>query len=236
MSQKTLELLKKPFEAKDIEWRIQQSGIDKNGKPWAMVLAYVTNRAIMDRLDSVFGIDGWKNEFKPTPNMGGTLCGLSFKSDGEWVTKWDGAEDTQVEATKGGLSSSMKRAAVQLGIGRYLYHLETGWANVVDKKAEGTLQGVAVGKDKKKVYFQWLPPELPPFALPIMKSQIKIIKETATKKGVLISDIESGMGYTNIQNMTKQDGLEIIQNLGKKKDLNEKELEKFKKELENEND
>ena len=39
--------LNEPFPVEDIEWRIQQSG-DKNGKPWAMVLAYVTNRAIME--------------------------------------------------------------------------------------------------------------------------------------------------------------------------------------------
>src|SRR5690606_39028946 len=45
----------------------------------------------------------------------------------EWVTKFDGAENTAVEAVKGGLSDSMKRAAAQWGIGRYLYTLESVW-------------------------------------------------------------------------------------------------------------
>lgn len=36
-----------PFSPEDIEWRIQQSGKTRDGKVWAMVLAYVTNRAIM---------------------------------------------------------------------------------------------------------------------------------------------------------------------------------------------
>ena len=46
--------LRIPFLEDDIEWRIQQQGLS-NGMPWALVLAYVTNRAIMDRLDEVVG-------------------------------------------------------------------------------------------------------------------------------------------------------------------------------------
>lgn len=44
-----LDQLDEPFAAEDIEWRIQQSGKTRDGKVWAMVLAYVTNRAIMKR-------------------------------------------------------------------------------------------------------------------------------------------------------------------------------------------
>ena len=47
-----LDRLRDPFAPGDIEWRVQTAG-EKNGKPWARVLAYVTNRAIMDRLDEV---------------------------------------------------------------------------------------------------------------------------------------------------------------------------------------
>lgn len=47
-----------PFNPEDIEWRIQQSGKTRDGKVWAMVLAYVTNRAIMKRLDDVCGKAG----------------------------------------------------------------------------------------------------------------------------------------------------------------------------------
>ena len=47
--------LSKPFPSSDIEWRVQQSGIAGSGKVWAMVLAYVTNRAIQNRLDEVCG-------------------------------------------------------------------------------------------------------------------------------------------------------------------------------------
>lgn len=83
-----LDLLDEPFAAEDIEWRIQQSGKTRDGKLWAMVLAYVTNRAIMKRLDDVCGKAGWRNEYRDIPNNGGVECGISIKIDSEWVTKW----------------------------------------------------------------------------------------------------------------------------------------------------
>jgi hypothetical protein len=109
--QMDLKKLAEPFKPKDIEWRVQQAG-GFGENPWALVLAYVTNRAIMQRLDDVCGIENWKNEFKSAPD-GGVMCGLSVKvvrkptgdidpmSYSEWVTKWDGAENTNVEAVKG---------------------------------------------------------------------------------------------------------------------------------------
>ena len=162
--------LKKPFKEEDIEWRIQQAGI-KDGKPWGMCLAYVTNRAIMERLDDVCGAENWKNEFGKAPE-GGILCGISIKTDGEWVTKFDGAENTDIESVKGGLSSSMKRAAVQWGIGRYLYRLDTYWAKFTDK---GEFK--AKIKDKKtgqEGWYNWDAPKLPRWALPSTNQSEKI--------------------------------------------------------------
>lgn len=154
--------LRDPFAPGDIEWRVQQAG-EKNGKPWARVLAYVTNRAIMERFDEVVGPDNWQNVFKEGP-AGGVVCGLSVRvvrADGtvEWVTKWDGAENSDVEPVKGGLSNAMKRAAVQWGIGRYLYDLEEGWARVHDG-------GRFSAKGKDGSWFKWDPPELPSWARP----------------------------------------------------------------------
>ncbi len=90
------------------------------------------------------------------PTTGGVECGISIKIDSEWVTKWDAAENTQVEAVKGGRSGAMKRAAVQWGIGRYLYNLEEGFAQTsLDKK-----QGWHRAKLKDGTGFYWLPPSL----------------------------------------------------------------------------
>ena len=156
-----LNRLDEPFAAQDIEWRIQQAG--KSGdKIWAKVLAYVTNRAIMKRLDEVCGKAGWRNEYRDIPNGGGVECGISIKVDGEWITKWDAAENTQVEAVKGGRSGAMKRAAVQWGIGRYLYNLEEGFATVSAQRQ----QGYTYARSKEVGAFYWLPPSLPSWALP----------------------------------------------------------------------
>lgn len=151
-----LEKLKEPFSPDDIEWRLQSCGKNSNGF-YGKCLAYITNRAIQTRLDEVCGPLGWKNEFITGPN-GGILCGLSIKSGEEWITKWDGAENTQIEAVKGGLSDSMKRAAVQWGIGRYLYNLDEAWIKVSEK-------GKYYGKTPEKESFHWDPPALPEWAL-----------------------------------------------------------------------
>lgn len=168
--------LQAPFDAWDIEWRPQGWG-KKDDNYWVRVLAYVTNRAIQNRLDEVVGPTCWKNEFQDW-HAGSQLCGISiFCDDGaQWITKWDGAEQTQIEAIKGGLSDAMKRAAVQWGIGRYLYRLDSTFARetsaVRKSKEDGWKYLSADGEQGKgcatgeRHTFYWLPPELPKWALP----------------------------------------------------------------------
>ena len=161
MSDFDLAKLKEPFPFDDLEFRLQSCG-EKDGKFWGLVLAYVTNRAIQNRLDEVVGPENWKNEFTKGPD-GGILCGLSIKINGEWVTKYDGAENTNIEAVKGGLSGAMKRAAATgWGIGRYLYNLKESWAVI----APDGKKGKYTGQTKDKKYFKWDPPALPAWALP----------------------------------------------------------------------
>lgn len=169
-------LLADPFEAHDIEWRVQQSGVSGSNKPWVMVIPYITNRAIQQRLDDVVGIDGWKNEFKEATSGKGYLCGLSIRFGDNWVTKWDGSEYTQVEALKGALSGAMKRTAVQFGIGRYLYSLDTEFAACTPVesrfKANGQFISIPLNKGNKggpRMNAEWFPPTLPDWALPSAK-------------------------------------------------------------------
>lgn len=145
------------FAPTDLEWRVQSCG-ERNGKIWAVALCYVTNRAIMNRLDKVVKPHNWKNEYSAGPH-GGVMCGISIKINGEWITKFDGADNTAVESVKGGFSDSMKRAAVQWGVGRYLYNLEASFADVTES-------GVYRAKTKDGKSFRWNPPRLPVWALP----------------------------------------------------------------------
>jgi hypothetical protein len=128
--QDTMNKLKQPFLPSEIEWRVGSTNADKTQ---GLALAYVTNRAIQQRLDDVFGCFGWKNEFKEWKGSS-QICGISIKFDNEWITKWDGADDSNMEATKGGLSDAMKRAAYQWGIGRYLYNLPDVWVPLKNGK------------------------------------------------------------------------------------------------------
>jgi hypothetical protein len=150
--------------------------------------------------------------------MDGVMCGISVKIENEWVTKYDGAENTQVEAVKGGLSSSMKRTAVQFGIGRYLYHLDANFAQTVDNAPNAKS-----AKTKDNKWFKWIPPELPNFALPIMQEQLKMIDELIEKKGADIKGLKEYFGYFDLKNATKEDGVKIIQMLQKKKDVDKNE-------------
>ncbi len=178
-----LSRLKEPFPENEIEWRLQSCG-EKNGKVYGRCLAYVTNRAIQNRLDEVVGAENWKNRFIEGPD-GGVLCGLSIKINGEWVEKFDGAENTDIEAVKGGLSGAMKRAAATgWGIGRYLYSLKDNWAIITDK-------GEYSGKTKTGISFKWNPPKLPKEALPSMNSEDQALIDRVNgyiESGVLDGD------------------------------------------------
>lgn len=153
-----LSKLSEPFPENEVKWRIGQAGKKKNGEIWAKILAYIDARAVMDRLDEVCGIENWRNEFKPAP-CGGNLCGVSIKIGDEWVTKWDGAENTDFEEVKGGLSDSFKRAAVQWGIGRYLYNMGEQWAEVNDRGSHYANCKIKVNGKEEWVSFNWDSPK-----------------------------------------------------------------------------
>lgn len=146
-AEEIMKALHAPFRPEDIEWRV---GATTQDKTKGIALAYVTNRAIMNRLDEVVGPFNWKNEYREW-KANSQLCGLSIRFEGEWITKWDGADDSDTEAVKGGLSDAMKRSGYQWGIGRYLYNLENEWHPI---------------KQQGKSYVLTDEPHLPAWALP----------------------------------------------------------------------
>ena len=165
-----------PFPTKDIEWRVSRAGW-KLGNPWAVVLAYVTARAAMDRLDAVFGPGNWKDEY--THLTGGVLCRLWLRlpNDREWIFKEDGAPETKVEAFKGGFSAALKRVVVKIGIGRYLYRLPETFARCTELKTNGWNYAKTNEKDSHNYAktFYWETPNLmvlAPWAVPDEERQI----------------------------------------------------------------
>lgn len=117
-----VKLLFAEFDREAISWRAQT--VSKNGDK-GLALAYIDARDVMDRLDSIIGAADWQDRYEFSGAR--TICYLSIKIGNEWVTKADGAGDTDVEAEKGAISDAFKRAAVKWGIGRYLYSMPAPW-------------------------------------------------------------------------------------------------------------
>lgn len=130
-----------PFDPDQISWRVGSTNQDKTK---GLALAYLDARDVMDRLDLVCGPEGWQNRYS---HVGGvTVCEIGVRlslGDGRvgydnalipdrWIWKADGAGATDIEAEKGQLSDSFKRAAVRFGVGRYLYSLPSPWVALVD--------------------------------------------------------------------------------------------------------
>ena len=123
--------LREPFDIKDVEWKVQVTTQDKAR---GMAVPYLDARAVQKRLDEIVGPFNWKNVYSLWHDKS-QICGISIFNPerNEWVTKFDGAENSDFEPIKGGLSDSFKRSASVWGIGRYLYELEGIWVEVETK-------------------------------------------------------------------------------------------------------
>jgi hypothetical protein len=102
-------------------------------KTKAKVGSYIDARAVMDRLDTVLGPTGWQTSYTVKDEQTKAVeCQLSIRDGGDWVTRADvgypnesrDADNPEKEPYKAAYSDALKRAAVQFGIGRYIYSLE----------------------------------------------------------------------------------------------------------------
>lgn len=123
-----LDSLARPFEAKKISWRVGATSKDKTK---AIALAYIDARDVMKRLDDIFGLN-WQCRYSHADAK--TICEISVLIDGHWITRANGAGDSDIEAEKGAISDAFKRAAVLFGVGRYLYNLPNEWVEIDEYK------------------------------------------------------------------------------------------------------
>lgn len=137
MTKEQFEMLKQPFAPNDVQWRITATGANGSG----LAVAYLDSRAIQKRLDGVIGFDNWKNEFNVVMSDKNkdsiafiSIISIYNKDMKEWISKSNGAGDTDIEAIKGGFSDAFKRAASMWGIGRYLYDFDGVWVKINNKQ------------------------------------------------------------------------------------------------------
>jgi hypothetical protein len=140
-----------PFAPSEVKWKPIATNDNR-----AMALAFVDARTVMDRLDAVLGVDGWQDEYEILPG-GSAICRLKVWAGSGWITKMDAGSPSeqpdQGDQTKAALSDAHKRAAVKVGVGRYLPRLPRQWCDF-DAKARRFTR----------------PPQLPAWALPGQKS------------------------------------------------------------------
>ncbi|MGL6099316.1 MAG: Rad52/Rad22 family DNA repair protein [Fusobacteriaceae bacterium] len=129
--QELLKALQEPFTEEELEFRVGATNADKTK---GLALAYVQARAIQNRLDKVLGMENWKVAYREI--QGGFLCSLELRLNGEWISREDGANSTEFEPIKGGISCAFKRVASVWGIGRYLYEVESKWCPI-EKQGRG---------------------------------------------------------------------------------------------------
>lgn len=143
--------LSRPFDPTDVEWRVNKRGY--NGQTVRTeAMPYISSRAIMDRLDEAVDagiILNWEVSYTPV-DLGtidqsvwdketkekrvtkvpvkGLDCSLSIAVEDKngnvmYHSVEDGADLRAFASFKSAFTDSIKRAAVNLGIGRYLYKI-----------------------------------------------------------------------------------------------------------------
>jgi hypothetical protein len=185
--------LQEPFDPGDIKWKPQT--VDYKAGT-ALAVAHADPRAYIDRLNEVLGADGWSNEFAVTAYTAPkfirgkkgwgaapatedkvvegcklvVVCRLKIEGLGEHSSlgEEDGADDN---AATGAEAQAFKRAAMQFGLGRYLYDLPK----------------ITVPYDAKNGGFQSVP-SLPDWAIP--KTECEDCKDP------IVGSVFNGTEYT----------------------------------------
>ncbi len=123
LSAAAVKKLRQPFGAEHLRWKIQTRVAEGQAEPLALVVVYVDARSVAAHLDDV--VPGqWHSEYRaPAVTVG--LPALECRLTVCGVTRCDvGTVEPGVRAgsdTKDLYSDALKRAAVQFGVGAFLY-------------------------------------------------------------------------------------------------------------------
>jgi hypothetical protein len=195
-----IEIIKRKFDPSEIKWRIQRSG-GSGEKVWAVVIPYITSRAVHDRLDEAFDAWGWRNEFRVmeiSSGDPGIICRTHYRNPdtGEWAWKENGASQTGIEPFKGGLSGSEKRT--------FEHSLDEEFAITALKQSEKCPH---YARTKDGQVFYWGAPNLPAWARP------DVAKAIVEEGAEVVGDVKMPQEYP--------DWNALVEDHGGKKGINE---------------
>ena len=141
-----LNALSAPFPLSAVDFKPQVMNKERTS---GMATTYVDARAVAERLDSVLPF-GWSAGYRTIHSETDRFvveCALTLTlSDGRTVTRADVGESdngaNEASRHKSAYSDALKRAAVQFGVGRYLYDLPKMWADYDAQKKTWTPAGL----------------------------------------------------------------------------------------------
>ncbi|MCK5609196.1 hypothetical protein KAR91_45400 [Candidatus Pacearchaeota archaeon] len=126
------------------KWRVQSFSKHKSK---ATCVAYIDARDVMDRLDEVCTY-GWHRNHEELKGRIYAGVGIILPS-GKVMWRWDCGTESNTEAEKGESSDSFKRAAVNTGVGRFLYDLDIQYVDANEKKTSSNYPYVVDNKGKR---------------------------------------------------------------------------------------
>ena len=141
-----LNALSAPFPLSAVDFKPQVMNKEKTS---GMATTYVDARAVAERLDSVLPF-GWSAGYRTIHSEADRFvveCAITITlSTGRTVTRADVGESdngaNEASRHKSAYSDALKRAAVQFGVGRYLYDLPKAWADYDAQKKTWTPAGL----------------------------------------------------------------------------------------------
>lgn len=150
--------LRRPFTPGAVKWKIQTNPRPEQNKK-AMIVAHIDARLVAARLNMV--APEWSDEFEEGLH-GSVLCRLTVCGHTRTDVGWDEARDGEGNVTDAGIkglySDAFKRAAVQFGVGAFLYSLPRQYAAAADLKQIGRSWYLtpALEKRLRDGYSRWL--------------------------------------------------------------------------------
>jgi hypothetical protein len=150
------EQLAAPFQQKGADGQMYPAHKWRVG-PNNYALPYIDSRMVAARLNNVLGVDGWSSTLVETTGNY-MICELTCYINGKEVTKSDVGTPSNIEKEKGQASDALKRAAVQFGIGAYLYEMQPVKINMKNGKP-ATKEGRILQPDELTSYINQMAPK-----------------------------------------------------------------------------
>ena len=134
----------------EIDIRVNQLGVDRNGKGYAILLLYKNARVDRAMLDEEYGEMNWQTKY--SEHKGNLFCSIGVwdESKKEWVWKEDCGTESNTEKEKGEASDAFKRAGFRWNIGVELYDSPSIFLPGVGVQAKANGYGYEL-KNKKEL-------------------------------------------------------------------------------------